>query len=1212
MEIDNLSIGLKVNGADQAIQNILSLASAVEKIATGVGILDSGKLSSFASGLGEIKKSIPTSNQAENMSAFAMAMDSFVSAISGASITQVASDMSNLSGAVQGMGTRSVSTLKKATQAMHDFAQQSQQAAKNASPTVQPKPDSANYQQSAERVAQAYRQVNQELTKTAISADSMGGKLQKIGAIVPTNKFKTLTQQLESVRRKYDELRERMNTSLASGKVTPDSKEFQRWSRELEGLRNDYDQLILQQRELALAGGGFKLNPTVQAGLDGFKKGFNGVINVIKGGFVSAIKTANKSLSAFVKNITGANSAQKALQKTMSSLKSMPEKIAKEITRLGKMLKLMVTRMALRAVIKDVGEGFKSLAIHSDQFNESMSSVINASKQLGYSFAAMVSPLINALAPAIVYIINLLTKLLNVINQVFSALTGASSWNKAKSFTDSWRDSFDKTGKSAGKTAKELKKTVLGFDELNQLQDNKNSGGGGGGADIADMFETMKIDPKWKEFADWIKQMWKDKDFTDLGKLLGTKLRDWLESIPWDEIRKTSNDLGKCLATLINGLVEVERLGYDIGYTVAQGVNTIFEFINGFVHNLHWDSIGKFIADTFNGFFETIDWDLIKDTVVTGLKGLAEAIQNFIDTFHWDNISDFIIKAVDTIVSGIKAFVEGINWGDLGKKLGNQLTKTIKGINWKEVGQALGEVLGAIVEFAYEFFSQLRAEDIVKAVTDFLHGVFEKVDSKKLGQTLAKIFNLIVESAKGIWKANKGDIAHEIGDFFKGLFEDINKVELAKIVGGILTVAVIVGIESMKLALAKMLLPQLISRALFGGAGGAAGGAAAGGAAGSGLIGSATVAGSSMASALVGGILAFLGGSEVGKKIGELIFPEDKDLYEKYEGVKGTFQLYGDFFKTLGEEIADNVGRAWDKVKEKTGELKEDTGNKLKDAAFNFADFGFTVVAKINDVKKSISDLTDNASEKLKSFNDSVAEKVNSVKEKFGELGNNIKEKKDSIVETFTSLDEKAKEKFENLKTKLTEFGEKWAEKWADAKTKLDEFKENSSTTLENMKESFTTFKDKIAEAFSKENWTFSGVADGLKETFENAKAAIKGVWNSVATIVNGEHEVGDKKIKINLPKFATGGFPEDGLFMANRGELVGSFPNGKTAVANNTQIVEGIQSGVYNAVMSAMSQQSGGSSYISNEIILDGEVVARSITKAQEKMNRRYSPQTV
>ena len=45
---------------------------------------------------------------------------------------------------------------------------------------------------------------------------------------------------------------------------------------------------------------------------------------------------------------------------------------------------------------------------------------------------------------------------------------------------------------------------------------------------------------------------------------------------------------------------------------------------------------------------------------------------------------------------------------------------------------------------------------------------------------------------------------------------------------------------------------------------------------------------------------------------------------------------------------------------------------------------------------------------------------------------------------------------------------------------------------------------------------------------------------------------------------FATGGFPEDGLFFANHNELVGQFSNGKTAVANNEQITEGIEHASY------------------------------------------------
>lgn len=39
----------------------------------------------------------------------------------------------------------------------------------------------------------------------------------------------------------------------------------------------------------------------------------------------------------------------------------------------------------------------------------------------------------------------------------------------------------------------------------------------------------------------------------------------------------------------------------------------------------------------------------------------------------------------------------------------------------------------------------------------------------------------------------------------------------------------------------------------------------------------------------------------------------------------------------------------------------------------------------------------------------------------------------------------------------------------------------------------------------------------------------------------------------------AVGGFPEDGWFRALQGEIMGRFDNGKSVVANNMQITEGI-----------------------------------------------------
>lgn len=77
---------------------------------------------------------------------------------------------------------------------------------------------------------------------------------------------------------------------------------------------------------------------------------------------------------------------------------------------------------------------------------------------------------------------------------------------------------------------------------------------------------------------------------------------------------------------------------------------------------------------------------------------------------------------------------------------------------------------------------------------------------------------------------------------------------------------------------------------------------------------------------------------------------------------------------------------------------------------------------------------------------------------------------------------------------------------------------------------------------------------------------------------------------------YANGGFPEDGMFFANSSELVGQFDNGKTAVANNAEIIEGIRQGV----LSAMKEAQGSNGETSQNIIvqIDGEEVASKIKK--------------
>jgi hypothetical protein len=202
---------------------------------------------------------------------------------------------------------------------------------------------------------------------------------------------------------------------------------------------------------------------------------------------------------------------------------------------------------------------------------------------------------------------------------------------------------------------------------------------------------------------------------------------------------------------------------------------------------------------------------------------------------------------------------------------------------------------------------------------------------------------------------------------------------------------------------------------------------------------------------------------------------------------------------------------------------------------------------------------------------------------------------------------------------------EKWTSLLGNIKTSFEE-KWNEVETWWDNTALGNWWNSKVMPWFTKEKWlgALSGIKDAFTETWEAAMSGIKEIWNKFANFLNEKLtfeiepiSIAGKKVfdgaKINLgkiPTFATGGFPEDGLFMANRGELVGEFSNGRTAVANNDQITKGIADAVYpavyNAVVSAMSNSSSNQNV---NVTLQGDV--NKIFRAVQDESRSYTRRT-
>ena len=152
----------------------------------------------------------------------------------------------------------------------------------------------------------------------------------------------------------------------------------------------------------------------------------------------------------------------------------------------------------------------------------------------------------------------------------------------------------------------------------------------------------------------------------------------------------------------------------------------------------------------------------------------------------------------------------------------------------------------------------------------------------------------------------------------------------------------------------------------------------------------------------------------------------------------------------------------------------------------------------------------------------------------------------------------------------------------------------------------------------------WEGIVDIFKGVFNGLGSVVEGVVNFVIDGVNDFLEpfndivknLGDtiglnisfgKIPKIDIPQYATGGFPEDGLFFANHNELVGQFSNGQTAVANNEQITKGISDAVYPAVYNAITDAFGGNRNAQKVVVqIDGREVFSVVRSEANNYTRR------
>ncbi len=129
----------------------------------------------------------------------------------------------------------------------------------------------------------------------------------------------------------------------------------------------------------------------------------------------------------------------------------------------------------LKSAIKDAVMAF---AAQDEETQATINNLKAALETLKLSWGAAFAPILNAVAPLIQRLIEWLTAAANAVARFIAIISGRSTYKKAVANNNALASSIG----GVGEAAKEAQAQLMGFDELNVLQDNKSGGGGGGGA----------------------------------------------------------------------------------------------------------------------------------------------------------------------------------------------------------------------------------------------------------------------------------------------------------------------------------------------------------------------------------------------------------------------------------------------------------------------------------------------------------------------------------------------------------------------------------------------------------------------------------------------------------------------------------------------------------------------------------------------------------
>lgn len=413
----------------------------------------------------------------------------------------------------------------------------------------------------------------------------------------------------------------------------------------------------------------------------------------------------------------------------------------------------------------------------------------------------LVQPLVNIIIPAFTKFVNILAAIINKIASVFAVLTGKTveSSKAAAEALNKQTSALNGTGAAA----KEAKKQLLGFDEINQLTEDTSGGGGGSGTIAPDFSGFDDTEDELNTILGLVGAIatgllaWKIASlFTDSLSMIGgialaaagafALVYFWLDA--WNNGIDMQNFLGMLAgaAALAGGLaIAFGSIAAGIALVIGGlamlvvGIKDVIE--NGFTLENTLTIIAGLLAAGLGIGLLTGNWIPL---LIAGIAAALIALVSF--TGHGEELINGLKETID----GFGKFFKGVFSGDMEmtaeglkqiwdglKNTWNAIIDSIRDawnmfIEWLRGKNpelaAIFETYGKLVSDLYNFVKQ-----ILGGIITFISGVFTG-DWDKAWEGVKQIF-------KGIWNGIVSILEGAVNLIIGGInwmIRQLNKIQI--------------------------------------------------------------------------------------------------------------------------------------------------------------------------------------------------------------------------------------------------------------------------------------------------------------------------------------------------------------------------------------------------------------------------------------------------